>query len=92
MTWEWNAFFVTFGTVFVAELGDKTQLATLNFAAKGHSLVSVFAGSALALVLAALIGTAFGGALSRLVAPVWINRGAGTLFVVLGILILLDRI
>ena len=61
MNWQWSAFFVTFGTVFLAELGDKTQLATMNFAAKGHPLLSVFAGSAAALVLSALLGTVFGG-------------------------------
>jgi putative Ca2+/H+ antiporter (TMEM165/GDT1 family) len=91
MTWQWSAFLVTFWTVFVAELGDKTQIATLNFAAKGHSFISVFAGSALALVVASFLGTAFGAALGEFINPLWLNRGAGALFIVLGVLVLLNK-
>jgi len=91
MTWQWSAFGVTFVTVFLAELGDKTQLATLNFAAKGHSFISVFAGSALALVLASFLGAAFGGIVGQFVSTEWLNRGAGALFIILGVLILLGK-
>ncbi len=91
MRWEWGAFLATFSTVFIAELGDKTQLATLNFAAKGHSFLSVFLGSALALVLASFLGAAFGGALSRVVSPQMLSTGAGVLFILMGALILLGK-
>jgi putative Ca2+/H+ antiporter (TMEM165/GDT1 family) len=91
MNWEWSAFAVTFSTVFLAELGDKTQIATLNFAAKGHSFLSVFTGSACALVLASLIGAALGGVMGSFINPVWLNRGAGALFIVLGVLILFNK-
>jgi putative Ca2+/H+ antiporter (TMEM165/GDT1 family) len=92
MNWQWEPFAVTFVTVFLAELGDKTQLATLNFAAKGHSFLSVFAGSALALVLASFLGAALGGTLTRLIKPEHLNMVAGALFIVLGGLILLKKI
>lgn len=92
MNWQWEPFAVTFFTVFLAELGDKTQLATLNFAAKGHPFLSVFAGSALALVLASLIGAACGGMLTRIIKPEYLNGVAGVLFIVLGGLILLKKI
>ncbi len=92
MNWQWSAFFVTFGTVFLAELGDKTQLATMNFAAKGHAFASVFAGSALALVITSFLGTALGGVLVKLVGQQYLGKGAGALFVVLGVLMLMDKI
>jgi len=92
MKWEWSAFLVTFGTVFLAELGDKTQLATMNFAAKGHPLPAVFAGSAAALVISALLGTALGGALFEIVSPQVISKAAGTAFIVMGVLILWGKI
>ena len=44
--------------MFLAELGDKTQIATINFAAKGYPVASVFAGSAAALLVAAFMGKA----------------------------------
>ena len=59
-----------FGTVFVAELGDKTQLATLLYAADAHSpKFTVFAGSAAALVLTSAIGVAAGTFISQHVSP-----------------------
>jgi putative Ca2+/H+ antiporter (TMEM165/GDT1 family) len=74
----------TFVSIFVAELGDKTQLATLGFAAEGKSKLSVFVGSAAALVATSLIAVMFGEAITRFVSPVTLKRAAGLLFVVLG--------
>ena len=91
MTWQWNIFVVAFWTVFLAELGDKTQLATLTLAAKGHSALSVFAGAALALVAASFIGAFLGYAISQFISPLWIARAAGASFIVLGVLILIGK-
>jgi len=79
----------TFATIFLAELGDKTQLATLAFSAEGKSRLAVFIGSAGALVLTSLLGVVFGAAVAKLVPPNYIKIGAGSLFVILGFWMLL---
>ena len=87
-------FLVTFFAVFLAELGDKTQLATMSFAAGNrHALTVVFAASALALVLTSAIGVLAGDALGRLIDPKYIRVGAGVLFILIGLatLVLTDR-
>lgn len=80
---DWKLFAVTFSTIFLAELGDKTQLATLSLAA-GQSRWTVFFGSALALVASSAIAVMLGAAVARVVPPHWIQRGAGLLFLGLG--------
>ena len=85
---DWKLLLSTFGAIFLAELGDKTQLATLSLAAGGSSRWLVFAGSASALVATSAIAVVAGEALSRVVSPEWLKRGAGVLFVVLGVLFL----
>ena len=77
--------FTTFGLVFLAELGDKTQLATFCFSADCDSRISVFFGSAGALVLSSLIAVLFGAAFSRYIPPSYIKLGAGFFFIVVGI-------
>ena len=74
----------TFATVFLAELGDKTQLATLAFASSNKSRLSVFVGSAGALVLASALAVLAGEGLSRLIPPRYITRAAGVGFLVIG--------
>jgi putative Ca2+/H+ antiporter (TMEM165/GDT1 family) len=81
----------TFGLVFLAELGGKTQLATLSLAASGQSRLAVFLGSALALVATSAVAAVAGEALARLVPPLWIRRAAGVAFLVMGALFLLRR-
>jgi putative Ca2+/H+ antiporter (TMEM165/GDT1 family) len=76
--------FTTFATIFLAELGDKTQLATLAFSAEGKSRLAVFIGSAGALVLTSLLGVVFGAAIAKLIPPNTVKTGAGVLFVILG--------
>lgn len=81
-----KAFFSVFVTVFLAEIGDKTQLATMLFAAEAESNKWViFAGSALALVLAAAIGVLVGAQLEKFVAPRTLKLVAGIGFVAIGI-------
>ncbi|MBS1237542.1 MAG: hypothetical protein H6R37_786 [Deltaproteobacteria bacterium] len=81
--------FTTFATIFLAELGDKTQLATLAFSAEGKSRVAVFIGSAGALVLTSLLGVVFGAAVAKVIPPNTIKIGAGVLFVLLGLWMLI---
>lgn len=82
----WKAFFSVFVTVFLAEIGDKTQLATMLFAAEAKSSKWViFAGSALALVLAAAIGVLVGAQIERFVSPRTLKIVAGAGFIAIGI-------
>ena len=75
-----------FGTVFLAELGDKTQLATLLFAAKSPAgLWTVFIGASLALVLASAIGVLAGDLVARFVDPRYLSYAAGVGFIAVGI-------
>jgi putative Ca2+/H+ antiporter (TMEM165/GDT1 family) len=79
----------TFGMIFLAELGDKTQLATFAFAAESKTKLAVFIGSAGALIVTSLLAVVFGSAISRLIPPNYIKMGAGGLFIVLGVWMLL---
>jgi putative Ca2+/H+ antiporter (TMEM165/GDT1 family) len=85
---DWKLFLATFGTVFVAELGDKTQLATMALAGDSKKPWVVFAASALALVAAAGLGAAAGGLLGRWIPEAWVRRGAAVLFVAVGVWLL----
>jgi putative Ca2+/H+ antiporter (TMEM165/GDT1 family) len=82
---DWKTVFVTFTTVFVAELGDKTQLATLALTTDTRSKLSVFVGSAAALVSTSLMAVLVGKWLGRHVAPIHLKRAAGILFIGLGL-------
>jgi Ca2+/H+ antiporter, TMEM165/GDT1 family len=81
-------FGATFAAIFLAELGDKTQLATLSLSASGSSRWTVFLGSSLALVCTSAVAVLGGEMLARTISPVWIQRAAGALFVVLGVVFL----
>ncbi len=82
-------FWSTFALIFLAEMGDKTQLATLSLAAGAKSRWVVFAGAASGLVLTSLLAVLGGDVVSRWIPAVWIRRGAGVLFLILGVLYLL---
>jgi putative Ca2+/H+ antiporter (TMEM165/GDT1 family) len=81
---DWKLVATTFAAVFVAELGDKTQLATLSFASSGSSRWSVFVGSALALVATSALAVLAGEALTRVISPQLLRRLAGVAFVLIG--------
>ncbi len=86
---DWKLWASTFGAVFLAELGDKTQLATFSVAsANAGSRITVFTASALALVTTSAIAVLVGGLAAKAIPPVWIKRAAGALFVGIGLLYL----
>ena len=86
---EWKLLITVFGAVFIAEMADKTQLVTMLFAAdKGVSKLTVFFGSAFALVLTSAIGVLAGTLLSHAINPKMMSMIAGTGFVVIGIITL----
>ena len=83
---DWKLFATVFGAVFIAELGDKTQLATFLFASDAKvSKWTVFFAAALALVLTSALGVLLGGAISRHVSEKVLTWAAGLGFIVIGI-------
>ena len=80
-----KVFLSTAGTVFLAELGDKTQLAALLLAAESGRPVVVFIGASLALICSSLVGVLLGRWLSSVMAPQQLERAAGVLMVGLGL-------
>ena len=75
----------TFLTVFIAELGDKTQLATLTISGTSNKPLAVFLGSASALVLASLLGALTGGSISTFLPEVVLKSLASLTFLIIGI-------
>ncbi|GMT48794.1 MAG: UPF0016 family membrane protein [bacterium] len=75
----------TFGLIFLAELGDKTQIATLTFSMESKSPFSVFIGSATALVCTSFIAVYGASYFSKWIPMEWIPRIAGVLFIILGV-------
>jgi len=85
-------FLTVFSTVFVAELGDKTQLATLLYAADAsHPKLTVFAASAAALVLTSALGVLAGSLVADHVNPRVVRWVAGLGFIAVGVWVLLAR-
>lgn len=85
---DWKVFATTFAAVFLAEVGDKTQLAIFSLAAGGPSRITVFTAAALALVATTAIAVLAADAVGRAIPPLWVRRAAGVLFLVLGTLFL----
>jgi len=86
---DWRALGSTFVLIFLAELGDKTQLATFGMASGASSRLAVFLGAAGALVATSALAVLLGDAVARVVPPLWLRRASGALFVALGLLFLL---
>jgi len=82
---ELKVFATIFAAVFIAELGDKTQLATMLFASdKDISKWTVFLASSLALIVAAAIGVAAGALLSEYISEKLLSYIAGVGFILIG--------
>lgn len=89
---DWKLFFATFGTIFVAELGDKTQLACILMAAKTQKPVTVFFATAAALVLVSLLGVLLASIIYRYVPEQAMRKVAAFGFISLGVLIWFDKL
>jgi len=84
--WSWQAFASTCGLLFVAEMGDKTQLAVLGLAGKRSAVWSVFVGGALALTLVTALGVIGGERLCRIVPERTLRWLSAAAFLVMGVL------
>ena len=83
---DWKILTTVFASVFIAELGDKTQLATLLFASdKEISKLTVFAGASLALILTSALGVLAGGVLSNYISEKHLHYLAGVGFIAIGV-------
>ena len=82
----------TFLTIFIAELGDKTQLATLTISGTSNKPLAVFLGSATALVFASLIGALAGGSISTFIPEVVLKSIASLTFLIIGIRLFMNSI
>lgn len=82
----------SFLVVFIAELGDKTQLQTMLLATQCKSIWPVFVGASLALILSSLIGVFAGAFLTKYIPTHYLQTAAGVSFVIIGILTLFGKI
>lgn len=84
----WGVFASTFATIFLAELGDKTQVATLLMSAESQSPWIVFAGAGSALVTTSLLGVLVGRWLATRVSPKTIEKSAGIVLLSLSVMLM----
>lgn len=88
---EYKLFLSTFWMIFLAELGDKTQIAILAQAMESKSLITVFLGSSLALILSSVIAIFTGSLLAKWIPMNYVGKIAGIVFIVLGVFFLLKK-
>ncbi|MGQ0760555.1 MAG: TMEM165/GDT1 family protein [Acidobacteriota bacterium] len=88
---NWRVLLTTFGIIFLAEMGDKTQLAAMTMAADKKRPWEVFLGASLALAAVSALGILVGTALGHYLPLDWIRRVAGASFIVIGILVLMGK-
>jgi len=87
----WRVVLTTFGVIFLAELGDKTQLAAMTLAAQTRRPWTVLIGASIALACVSAIGVAVGGVLGEYRPPAWIKRAAAVAFIIIGVPILIGK-
>ncbi|ATH08669.1 UPF0016 family membrane protein [Halobacteriovorax marinus] len=88
---DWSVFTATFMTIFIAEIGDKTQFAALAAASQTKSTYSVLLATILALALAGTMGVAFGSVLGKYIDPNKMKYASGSAFILMGAWILLKK-
>ena len=90
MEWQmdWQLLVLSFVTVFLAELGDKSQLAAIALSGNTKSPTAVFLGTSAALVMASAIGVVVGGSAALVLPTIWVKGAAAAGFGVLGIRLL----
>ena len=85
-----SIFFTTFTTIFIAELGDKTQIATLMLSAESGKPIIVFLGSSLALISSSVVGVLIGKWLSKKISPSKFALFTGALMVIISVFLAFD--
>ena len=87
-----SIFITTFTTIFIAELGDKTQIATLMLSAESGKPTIVFIGSSLALISSSLVGVLIGKWISKKISPSKFAFFTGLLMIIISIFLAYDLI
>jgi putative Ca2+/H+ antiporter (TMEM165/GDT1 family) len=88
---DWQLLVVSFGTIFISELGDKSQLATLSLSGSSKAPRYVFLGSALALLLASLIGVLLGEQVSQFIPTKLLKAIAALIFALMAVRLLSSK-
>ncbi|HOL49634.1 MAG TPA: TMEM165/GDT1 family protein [bacterium] len=89
---NWQIFWIAFSTIFLAEIGDKTQLVCFSLSTKSTSIVPVFLGAMIAFVLSTFIACMLGNYLQKVVPVNVIHSIAGVILIVSGILVLINKL
>lgn len=87
---DWKLLFSTFGLVFLAEMGDKTQLAAISLVSRYKSPWAVFLGASIAMAVVTAIGVIFGDVLTRYVSVEYLRKGGALLFIIVGLLMFFE--
>ena len=87
---DWKLIVSAFTAIFLAELGDKTQLAAISLAASTNRPLTVFVGASTALAAVTLIGVVVGPMLSTVLPMAWIHKAGALAFVLIGVAMLFD--
>lgn len=88
---DYKIFFTTFMTIFLAEMGDKTQFAAMAASSQTKNTLSVLLAVMLALALAGALGVLFGRVLGELIQPSTLKWISGTLFIGVGLWVLVSK-
>jgi Ca2+/H+ antiporter, TMEM165/GDT1 family len=84
--------FSTFLLVFLAELGDKTQLTTMLLAAQSTSKMAILIGSSIALICSSILGVLLGSVINKYIPANVIQMGAAIAFIIIGVLLLFNKL
>jgi putative Ca2+/H+ antiporter (TMEM165/GDT1 family) len=92
MIFDWRIFASSFFIIFLAELGDKTQLTAFAFASRSKAPLSVFLGASGALVVTTLLAVVLGGAIGKIVPERIMKIVAAAVFIAFGLLTLIEAL
>ncbi|HDZ19147.1 MAG TPA: TMEM165/GDT1 family protein [bacterium] len=87
-----NGYLAGFFSIFIMELGDKTQILTITLASKSNSPIEVWIGSFLALITLAWLGVFFGALIAKKIPKFYLKLGSVIIFITIGVIILLTSI
>jgi putative Ca2+/H+ antiporter (TMEM165/GDT1 family) len=88
---DWKVFLTTFGILFLAELGDKTQLAVISLTTETARPLGVFLGAIAALSVVTLIGVFFGHLIHQWVPASVLRKVAASVFIVVGLVMFFGK-